>query len=63
MNYIDIKDKDLKELNKLLVEKKKSLFVLRHKLRTMQLTNTSEISQIKKEIARIKTALNANKGV
>lgn len=62
MNYTDLKDKDVKELNELLKEKKKSLFVLRHKLRTMQLTNTSEISATKKEIAQISTAINAKKG-
>lgn len=62
MNYTELKDKDVKELNELLKEKKKSLFVLRHKLRTMQLTNTSEISVIKKEIAQILTAINAKKG-
>ncbi|QKF65463.1 50S ribosomal protein L29 [Campylobacter corcagiensis] len=62
MNYTELKDKDIKELNELVKEKKKSLFVLRHKLRTMQLTNTSEISATKKEIAQILTAINAKKG-
>lgn len=62
MNYTELKDKDIKELNELVKEKKRSLFVLRHKLRTMQLTNTSEISATKKEIAQILTAINAKKG-
>jgi large subunit ribosomal protein L29 len=59
MNYTDIKDKSLEELNTLLKEKKVLLFELRIKLKTMQLTNTSEIRAVKKDIARIKTAISA----
>ena len=47
------------ELKDLLKEKKLLLFTLKQKLRTMQLTNNQEIRQVKKDIARISTAINA----
>ncbi len=59
MNYTDIKDKSLEELNTLLKEKKVLLFELKIKQKTMQLTNTSELKVVKKDIARIKTAITA----
>ena len=59
MNYTDLKDKNLTELNELLKEKKVLLFELKLKLKTMQLTNTSELKAVKKDIARIQTAINA----
>ncbi len=61
MNYTDIKDKSLSELQALLKEKKVLLFELKAKLKTMQLTNTSELSVVKKDIARIQTAITAAK--
>ncbi|MGE3593159.1 MAG: 50S ribosomal protein L29, partial [Arcobacter sp.] len=39
MNYTDLKDKNLSELQVLLKEKKVLLFDLKAKLKTMQLTN------------------------
>lgn len=63
MNYIDLKDKNLDELKSLLVEQKKLLFSLRQKLKTMQLTNPNEIRAVRKDIARINTAISAaNRG-
>ncbi len=59
MNYIDIKDKSVAELEKMLKEKRLELFTLKAKLKTMQLTNTSELRSAKKDIARIQTALSA----
>ena len=59
MKYIDIKDKSLSELQALLKEKKVLLFELKAKLKTMQLTNTSELRTVKKDIARIQTAITA----
>ena len=44
---------------KLLKEKKVLLFELKTKLKTMQLTNTSELRAAKKDIARIQTAITA----
>ena len=59
MNYIDIKDKSSQELIDLLKEKKVLLFELTIKQKTMQLTNTSELKVVKKDIARIQTAITA----
>jgi len=59
MNYTDIKDKSLDELQGLLKEKKVLLFELKTKLKTMQLTNTGEIKTAKKNIAKINTAITA----
>lgn len=61
MNYTDIKDKSLNELQALLKEKKVLLFELKAKLKTMQLTNTSELRATKKDIAKIQTAITASK--
>jgi len=61
MNYTDLKDKSLNELTELLKEKKVLLFELKAKLKTMQLTNTSELKVAKKDIAKIQTAITAAK--
>ena len=61
MKYTEINTKTLEELNTLLKEKETLLFELNLKLSTMQLTNSSEIRVAKKDIARIKTALNAKR--
>lgn len=61
MNYSDISAKSLTELTELLKEKKVLLFELKLKLKTMQLTNTSELRAAKKEIAQIQTAITAAK--
>jgi large subunit ribosomal protein L29 len=59
MNYIDLKDKSEADLTAMLKEKKLEVFTLNAKLKTMQLTNTSELRVAKKDIARIQTALTA----
>jgi len=59
MKYTDLQDKSVEELNELLKEKKLEVFTLKVKLKTMQLTNTAELKAAKKDIARIKTAINA----
>ncbi|TLP41279.1 50S ribosomal protein L29 [Arcobacter arenosus] len=61
MIYSDLNEKSLQELNELLKEKKVLLFELKAKLKTMQLTNTSELRAAKKDIARIQTAITAAK--
>ena len=61
MNYTDLKDKNSVELQELLKEKKVLLFELKAKLKTMQLTNTSELRVAKKDIAKIQTAITALK--
>lgn len=63
MKYIDLKEKTLEELRAMLKEKEVEQFQMRLKLKTMQLQNTSELKTIKKDIARINTAITAqNKG-
>jgi large subunit ribosomal protein L29 len=57
MKYTDISTKTPDELKALLKEKKMNLFELKMKLKTMQLTNPNEIRAVKKDIARIQTAL------
>ena len=59
MTYSDLNTKSLEELTALLKEKKVLLFELKTKLKTMQLTNTTELKATKKDIARIQTALTA----
>lgn len=61
MKYTELKDKDIKELSTLLKDKKLLLFQKRQELRTMRLTNPKELGQIRKDIARINTALSAAK--
>ncbi len=59
MKYTDLQDKSIQELEEMLKEKKLEVFTLRAKLKTMQLTNTSELRAAKKDVARIMTAINA----
>ena len=59
MKYTDLQEKSVEELNAMLKEKKLEVFTLRAKLKTMQLTNTSELREAKKDVARIMTALSA----
>lgn len=61
MKYTEINAKTIEELNTLLKEKQTDVFSLNLKLKTMQLTNSSAIRAAKKDIARIKTALNAKR--
>ena len=57
MTYSNLTEKSLEELKALLKEKKVLLFELKTKLKTMQLTNTSELRAAKKDIAQIQTAI------
>ena len=59
MNYTDLNDKSEADLTAMLKEKKLELFTLNAKLKTMQLTNTSELRVAKKDIAKIQTAISA----
>lgn len=59
MKYSDISAKSASDLRKELKKKKLELFTLKMKQKTMQLTNTSEIGAVRKDIARIMTAINA----
>ncbi|MBT0878887.1 MULTISPECIES: 50S ribosomal protein L29 [unclassified Campylobacter] len=61
MKYTELKDKTAEELNAMLKEKKVLLFTLKQKLKTMQLTNTNELRVVRKDIAKINTAISAMK--
>lgn len=61
MNYSDLADKNVAELQAMIKEKKTELFTLKIKQKMMQLTNTSELRDVKKDIARINTAISAVK--
>ena len=61
MNYSDLAAKSATELQAMIKEKKTELFTLKIKQKMMQLTNTSELRDVKKDIARINTALAAVK--
>ncbi|MDD3361878.1 MAG: 50S ribosomal protein L29 [Hespellia sp.] len=53
----EIKGKSVEELNEELVAAKKELFNLRFQNATNQLDNTSRIKVVRKNIARIQTAI------
>ena len=55
----DLKKKSVVELNEELVAAKKELFNLRFQNATYQLDNTSRIKEVRRNIARIQTAITA----
>ena len=55
----DLKGKSVAELNEELVAAKKELFNLRFQNATNQLDNTSRIKEVRRNIARIQTAITA----
>ncbi|QJB71210.1 50S ribosomal protein L29 [Mycoplasma sp. 1654_15] len=57
MEFKDLKKKNSEELNKLLNEYKSELFTLRFRNKTQQLDHTHKIKQVRKDIARILTAI------
>jgi large subunit ribosomal protein L29 len=59
MKYIDLNEKTAEQLVELLKEKKVLLFTLKQKLKTMQLTNPNEIKEVRRDIARINTAISS----
>ena len=62
INVAELVEKTEKELQDLLKEKKMELFETKMKLKTMQLQDTSLVRKIRKDIARIKTAMRAKRG-
>jgi len=56
---VDLSKKNLAELEEMLVESKKELFNLRFQNATNQLDNTSRITIVRKNIARIQTLITA----
>ena len=58
--FVDsLKSKSVAELNEELVAAKKELFNLRFQNATNQLDNTSRIKEVRRNIARIQTAITA----
>jgi large subunit ribosomal protein L29 len=62
INVAELVEKEEKELQELLKNKKMELFETRMKLKTMQLQDTSLVRKIRKDIARIKTAMRVKRG-
>ena len=61
LNLEELKTKSIEQLNVELTSAKKELFELRLKNATNQLENTSQIRQVRKNIARINTVLSIKK--
>ena len=62
LNVAELVQKSEAELQELLKNKKMELFETRMKLKTMQLQDTSLVPKIRKDIARIKTAMRQKRG-
>ncbi|NPA11964.1 MAG: 50S ribosomal protein L29 [Epsilonproteobacteria bacterium] len=62
LNFQELLNKSEAELQELLRNKKMELFETRMKLKTMQLQDTSLVSKIRRDIARIKTAMSQKRG-
>jgi large subunit ribosomal protein L29 len=58
MNTKEMRAKSPEDLNKELLELRKAQFSLRMQVATQQLTKTTELGRVKREIAQIKTILN-----
>ena len=59
MKASEVRAMPVDELNEKLVDLKEALFNLRFQLAANQLENTARIKAVKKDIARVKTALRA----
>ena len=57
MNTKEMRAKSPEDLNKELLELRKAQFSLRMQIATQQLTKTSEVARVKREIAQLKTIL------
>lgn len=58
MKASELRQKNDEDLGKELLDLRKAQFSLRMQLATQQLNNTSQLSKLKKDIARIKTIQN-----
>lgn len=57
MKAKDLRTKDSAELNKELIDLLKAQFSMRMQKATQQLTNTSELKNVRRDIARVRTLL------
>jgi large subunit ribosomal protein L29 len=62
MNASELKSKSVAELHEELLSLSKAQFGLRMQLATQQLSNTSQLKKVRRDIARVKTVL-TEKGV
>ncbi|MBU6491269.1 50S ribosomal protein L29 [Pandoraea sp.] len=58
MKASELRDKDSAALNKELSDLLKAQFGLRMQLATQQLSNTSQLQNVRRDIARVRTVLN-----
>ena len=59
MKASELRGKDQAELAKELNELLKAQFGLRMQIATQQLTNTSQLKKVRRDIARVKTVMNS----
>ena len=57
MKASELRTKSLDELNKELLDLLKAQFGLRMQLATQQLSNTSQMSKVRRDIARVRTLI------
>ena len=62
MNVSELRAKDASQLNAELLELLKAQFSLRMQIPTQQLSNTSQLGKVRKDIARVKTILREKAG-
>lgn len=55
MKTSELREKNDSDLQKELLELRKAQFGLRMQIATQQLTNTSQVGKVRKDIARVKT--------
>ena len=59
MKVSELRDKDQAALTKELNELLKAQFSLRMQIATQQLSNTSQLKKVRRDIARVKTVINS----
>jgi len=59
MKASELRDKDQAALSKELNELLKAQFSLRMQIGTQQLSNTSQLKKVRRDIARVKTVINS----
>jgi len=62
MKATELRAKSAEELNQELLDLLKAQFSLRMQLATQQLNNTSQLSKVRRDIARVRTVMHAKAG-
>ncbi len=57
MKAKELRAKDTAQLNQEIIDLRKAQFSMRMQVATQQLTNTSQLGKVRKDIARVKTLL------